>query len=281
MDPDESRRASLENWRAMATGWERWRAETEETLTPVREWLIAELSPQAGDTVLELAAGPGDTGFEVAAIIGEGGRVISTDFSPEMVEVARRRSTELGLRNVEHQVMDAEHIERESDSVDHVACRFGYMLMVDPAAALWETRRVLRQGGRLAFSVWSSPERNPWITIGGRVLVERGHVPPPEPGAPSIFDMASEEHTRALLENAGFAEVRMEEVPLRFTYADVEDNIGRAREMSGMFAKAWGAASDDERDAMTDELRDAFAPYRTQSDGGYELPGVALCAVAS
>jgi SAM-dependent methyltransferase len=131
-----------------------------------------------------------------------------------MVEVARRRGAELGLQNVEYRVIDAERIELDADSVDGVLCQSGYMLMADPAAALSETRRVLRPGGRLVLSVWGAPEHNPWASIGGRILVERGHMPPPEPGAPGIFSMASEERTRGLLEGAGFTAVRTEEIPV-------------------------------------------------------------------
>ena len=161
MGHEEYRRTSLETWEAMAPGWERWRAVIDETSSPVRDWLLGELAPQPGDTVLELAAGPGDTGLAAAALVGGGGRVISTDVSPGMVEVARRHSTGLGLRNVEHRVMDAERIELEDDSVDGVLCRFGYMLVPDPAAACSETRRVLRPGGRLALAVWRGSDRNP------------------------------------------------------------------------------------------------------------------------
>jgi SAM-dependent methyltransferase len=279
MDRDEQRRTRLENWAAMAAGWERAHDEREKVAAPVTEWLIRELAPEPGDTVLELAAGQGDTGFQAAALLGESGRLISSDFSPAMIEIARRRSAELGLTNVEHRVLDAEHLELEDDSVDGVLCRWGYMLMPDPAAALAETRRVLRPRGRLAFAVWSSGDRNPWISLAGRILVARGHMPAPNPGEPGMFVLAREEDTRALVDDAGFTTVRMDEVPVRSSYRDVDEYIDRATDTGGMFSKAWGAASGEERDAMTDELRDAFAPFA--SEGGYDLPGVALCIVAS
>jgi ubiquinone/menaquinone biosynthesis C-methylase UbiE len=96
VDVGDYRRASHQVWEAMAPGWERWRAQLASALTPVRRWLIGALAPQPGETVLELGAGTGETGFEAAAIVGENGRLISTDFAPEMVDVARRRGSELG-----------------------------------------------------------------------------------------------------------------------------------------------------------------------------------------
>jgi len=279
MDRDEQRRASLQTWEAAASGWERRREAIEEITTPVLEWMLRELAPRLGDTVLELAAGPGGTGFAAAALVGESGRVISTDFSLAMVEVARRRAAELGLANVEHRTMDAENIDLADDSVDGVLCRFGYMLMPDSAAALSETRRVLRPGGRLALAVWSLPERNPWLSIAGRMFVERGYLPPPEPGAPSVFEMANEEHTRGLLRDAGFTDVRIEEVPLRFRYRDLDHYVAFANDTGGGFATVWRETSEEEHQAIKAQLEESFAPFAV--DGGYELPGVALAAVAS
>src|SRR6266487_3782714 len=148
---------------ALAPTWERRRAQVEEVSTPVREWMLRELRPGEGDTVLELAAGVGETGFEAAAIVGEHGRLITSDFSPAMLDAARRRGAELGVKNVEYRLIDAERIELDADSVDGVLCRFGYMVMADPAAALAETRRILRPGGRLTLAVWGALERNPFF----------------------------------------------------------------------------------------------------------------------
>jgi len=278
-DREEWRRTVFEVAKAVAPGWERWRARIEETTAPVREWMIKELAPRPGDTVLELAAGAGDTGFDAAAIVGHRGRLISTDFSPDMVEVAERRGAERELRNVDYRVIDAERIELEGDSVDGVLCRFGYMLMAEPAAALSETRRVLRPGGRLALAVWGAPERNPWLSITARTLVERGHMPPQEPGAPNPFSMASEEGTRALLEHAGFTSVRTDEVPVRFAFFDVDEYLSYATDTAGPAALVLRGLSEGEREAVRAQLKEAFAPFA--GGGGYELPGVAINAVAS
>lgn len=278
MELDDYRRSSLDSWKTMARGWERRRAEIEATNAPIRDWMLSALAPEPGDTVLELAAGPGDTGFGAAALVGETGSLISTDFSPEMVDVARRRSAELRLANVEHLVMDAERMELGDDSVDGVLCRFGFMLMASPADALSETRRVLRTGGRLALAVWCSAERNPWISIAGRLLVERGHVRAPEPGMPGMFTMANEERMRRLLEDAGFSGVRMEEVPVRFTYRSVDEYVHRARDTGGVFSKVFADADEDERSTLEAELESRFSPFGVA--GGYEFPGVALAVAA-
>jgi ubiquinone/menaquinone biosynthesis C-methylase UbiE len=279
VDLEHYRRTSQQVWEAMAPGWERWQAQIAEGLTPVRQWLIRELGPEPGQTVLELGAGTGETGFEAAAIVGEGGLLISTDFSPGMVEVARRRGAALGLANVDYRVIDAERIELDSRSVDGVLCQSTYMAVGDPAAALAETRRVLRPGGRLALSVWGAPERNPWASIGGMILIERGHMPPPEPEAPGVFSMASEERTMALLEGAGFGSIRTEEVPVRFAFRDLADYERWVVDVGGHFAMVVRGLPEDEREVLRARLREAFVPFA--AGRGYELPGVALCALAS
>jgi SAM-dependent methyltransferase len=146
---EEARQQSRESWGAVARGWYAQREELWKASRPVSEWMVRRLDPKPGDTVLELAAGLADTGLMAARLVGESGCVIVTDFTPEMVAAARRRAEELGVQNAEFRVLDAERMDLETDSVDGVLCRWAFMLMIDPPAALAETRRVLRPGGRL------------------------------------------------------------------------------------------------------------------------------------
>ena len=278
MDRDEYRRTSLANWQTMAAGWERRRADMDTVTEPIRDWLVRELAPKPGETILELAAGPGDTGFAAAALLGNEGQLISTDFSSEMTEVARRRGRELGLPNVEYRTMDAEHLELEDDSVDGVICRFGFMLMSDTEAALAETRRVLRPGGRLVLATWRGPERNPWVAIGGRILTARGFMPPNEPGAPGMFTMSDDGRVESLLAAAGFTDVLIDDVPVRMPYGDVDEYVTATRDTGGAFARAFNEASEEEQRAITQELAEAFTPFEV--DGGLALPGLALVALA-
>lgn len=82
--------------------------------------------------------------------------------------------------------------------------------MADPGAALRETRRVPRPGGRVARSVWDRPDLNPWATMTLIELVERGVIAPPDPGAPGMFALADPGKLFALLNRAGFSEIEIE-----------------------------------------------------------------------
>jgi SAM-dependent methyltransferase len=152
-------------------------------------------------------------------------------------------------------------------------------MLMDPAAALAETRRVLRPGGRLALAVWGAPERNPFVMILAFALIQRGHVPTPEPppaGRP--FRMASAERTTGLLRGAGFAEVRTEEVPVRLAVSDVDESMALTADAAGPIALALRGLSEADRAEVRAEVEDSLGRFTAPE--GYELPGVALCAVA-
>ena len=269
-DPATYRRESLENWGHVATGWEARREWLMGNTGLVNSWLAEKLEPQPGQTILEIGAGTGDLGLQVAERMGERGRVISTDFAPEMVEVARRQTEARGLANVEHRVLDAEEMDLPDDAVDGVVSRWSYMLMADPAAAFKETRRVLRPAGRLAFAVWGTAEKNPWQAVPGMTLVQRGHMPAPVPGAPGIFALGEPERIRGLVVGAGFAEPELEEIAFEIRYANADDVWDALVHLSPL-GRTLDEVSEDEREATRAAVLQSMAPYRNE-DGSYAPP---------
>src|SRR5690242_12371817 len=170
MDRTEYRESSRDTWNSLAPVWDERREQMSEPVAPVRDWLIERLAPREGETILDIACGTGEMTELASARVGDGGRVICTDFAQQMVEAAQRRGQAAGLSNVEYLEMDAEDMDLADSSVDGAVCRFGYMLMSDRDAALRETRRVLRDHGRLVFAIWAEPVRNPWVLVPGSVL---------------------------------------------------------------------------------------------------------------
>jgi SAM-dependent methyltransferase len=272
------RKQSYETWERLAAVWGRERGFLWKMSRHIGEALLDRADPQPGDTVLELAAGTGETGFAAADAVGESGRVVSTDFSPEMVNVAREGGERLGLDNVEFRVMDAEQMDLPDDSVDRVICKWGYMLMADPAAAMAETRRVLRDDGRLAFAVWAAVDRNPWALHAGGTLVERGHLPPPEPGAPGIFALADPDRIRDLVTSAGFDPPEIEEMSLRWEFGDFNRYWEFISTTAGPIAFAIQEMDGAERDSVRETLRERTGEYA--SNGGFSMEGLCWLATA-
>ena len=148
-------------WDRAAAGWGKRADRVAQWGMPVSVAMVDALALQPGQRVLELAAGPGDTGFMAAELIRPGGTLVSSDGAEPMLDVARERARQSGIENVEFAQLELEWIDLPTASVDAVLCRWGIMLIVDPAAAAGEIRRVLRAGGRAALAVWDVPGAQP------------------------------------------------------------------------------------------------------------------------
>src|SRR5690348_16091179 len=212
-DPDEQRAGILDGWEQAAAGWGRRAQRVRDWGMPVSTWMIEQLSLQPGYRVLELAAGPGDTGFLAAELIAPGGTLISSDATEGMLEVAKSRASELGIRNVEFKQREIEWIDLPTARVDAILCRWAYMLTVDPEAGMREARRVLAPGGGFALAVWGTDEENPWATIATDALIQGGYIEPIERSAsPGIFSLADPDRLQEMLEEAGFVDVLVESI---------------------------------------------------------------------
>jgi arsenite methyltransferase len=112
----------------------------------------AAASVNEGETVLDLGSGAGFDCFLVANRVGETGKVIGVDMTPEMVEKARRNARRGGYKNVEFRLGEIEDLPVDHSSVDVVISNCVINLSPDKGKVFQEVSRVLKQGGRMVVS---------------------------------------------------------------------------------------------------------------------------------
>ncbi len=109
-----------------------------------------------GDRILDCASGTGDLALSFKRKVGVSGRVVGTDFCPEMLETAPSKAEKAGLQ-VEFQVADAMDLPFATDSFDVASISFGIRNVDDPVKCLKEMARVVRPGGRVVVLEFGQP----------------------------------------------------------------------------------------------------------------------------
>jgi demethylmenaquinone methyltransferase/2-methoxy-6-polyprenyl-1,4-benzoquinol methylase len=173
----------------------------------------AEVGP--GSDALDICCGTGDLSLELRRRIGPDGRVVGSDFSEPMLELARRKSGEEGLP-VEFGWADALDLPYGDASFDVVTIGFGARNLADLPKGLSEMARVLRPGGRLVILEITRPQREPlasfyslWFdrlvpVIGSFAGDSDAYSYLPD----SVRTFPEPERLAGMIDSAGFTEIR-------------------------------------------------------------------------
>lgn len=210
------------------------------------------------DRVLDIGCGAGQTTREAARIAVDG-EALGVDTSAPLLEVARQRCAEEGLRNVRFEQGDAQSHAFPAPRFDVCISRFGVMFFADPAAAFAHIGRALRPGGRLAWMVWQSQERNEWSCAIRRALTADGAIPASALAAFSLGDTAI---AAELLRSAGFASIDFADVHEPVFYGPDVDAAFEA--LSGFqFVQEALARASEPPGEVTRRLRELLQAQRT------------------
>ncbi len=241
-----------ESWNRFSPGWSKWEDMVMNFLKPVGEEIIQLIQPSGNVFVLDVAAGTGEPGLTIASML-KGGKVIATDLSEGMLEVAGKNAVKRGIDNYETMVADVCELPFEDDYFDAVTCRFGFMFFPDMQVAANEMARVLKPGGRLAASVWSGPEKNFWVTAIMGIIKKNMDLPSPPPGAPGMFRCAQPGLVGGLFANAGLKNITEKEIEGKLNTGSADTFWNFTMEVGAPVVAALGKADETIKQKIKEE----------------------------
>jgi ubiquinone/menaquinone biosynthesis C-methylase UbiE len=202
IDPAAFRQFEHEGWQEIASRYHGgFAAVTVQSVEP----LLNAAHVKSGTRVLDAACGPGYAG---AAAAGRGAIPVGLDFSSEMVEEARSRYPNLDFRTG-----DAEQLPFENSVFDAVVLNFGMLHLARPERALEEAYRVLRPGGRVAFTVWDTPDKAIGFGIVIGAIQKHGDLNVSIPAGPPFFRFSNPDESKRVLSEAGFSNATVTHIP--------------------------------------------------------------------
>lgn len=129
-----------------------------------RKRIVAWSNARLGDNVLDCATGTGDLALSFKRAVGNEGRVVGSDFCPEMLELAPAKAKEAGLE-VDFELGDVTDLKYEDNSFDITSIAYGIRNVSDPVKAIAEMARVTRPGGRVMI-LETGEARSPLVRTG-------------------------------------------------------------------------------------------------------------------
>lgn len=217
----------------------------------------------AGETVLDVGCGAGTSVLQLAERVGASGSAIGIDISPSMIAGAQSHAVSHGCENATFLVADA--MTDDLPPADAAFSRFGVMFFADATTGFANIRRALRDGGRMGFVCWQTPQQNPWASQSLQLATKYVDMPfGGDPTAPSPFSLADKSRIETVMSDAGFSGI---EIASREASLILGESADHAVDfLTGLMPPIDGDAAK----AYREDLRNLMATWQT--DKGIESP---------
>jgi len=278
-DAQSYKEATREQWQAAADAWLHWHPALQEWLGSATDVMLDMAGIGPGDRVLDIAAGAGQQSIQAANRVGGSGSVLATDISSNILALAAREAAAAGVTNLDTRVMDAEQLDLPDESFDAVISRLGFMYLPNLQTALAGTRRVLKQGGRFAAMVFSTPDKNGFFSLPVSIIRRRAHLPPPVPGQPGPFSLGGSGVLEAAYLQAGFRDPEVRTLDARLRMRSAKECVQFERESFGALHQMLAALSESAREATWKEIEQALRTY--EGPDGFTAPCQILIGAAA
>jgi SAM-dependent methyltransferase len=225
----------------------------------------------AGSRVLDVCCG---AGYAAAGAAERGAEVVGVDFSPAQVEMARARNP-----SVRFELGDGCDLPFADGSFDAVVNAIGVPHLPDPDLGLREALRVLRCGGRFAFTVYDVPERAVGFGAIVPTVQAHGNADFDIPQGPNFFLFSDPAESRRRMEAAGFVSIAFATVSQVWRVRTLDEAIAAVMEGTVRARAALRAQSPEAMARIRAALAETWAPH--QREFGYELPMPVVLACAT
>lgn len=269
-DPAQYKRTTEQQWQDAAEAWHRWGPTLRAWLGAATDLMLDMAGIGTGSRVLDVAAGAGDQTVVAARRVGPSGYVLATDISSNILRLAEADARKQGLANVECRRMDGEQLDVPDASFDAVISRVGLIYFPARSKALAGMRRALRPGGRLAATVYSTPEKNAFFAIPVGIIRRRAGLGPPAPGLPGPFSLGSPGVLESALAEAGFRDITVEAVQAPLRMASAAECVRFEQESFGALHQMLAGLDAAGRDAAWSEIAETLATF--EGPTGFEGP---------
>lgn len=221
--------------------------------------LVEALDPAEGSSALDVGTGPGTVARVLALRLGSSGRIIATDISPAMLELARNKLPLSKGAPIEYVESPAAPLAVSSSEFDLVTCQQVLQFAPDPHAALKEMRRALRPGGRIGLTTWTAITENPMF-LGLQTAVRKvlGDGPAQQFEGPWSL---SGERVAELMETTGFNDIVLHRRSLPLTLPGAADAARQVFAFSSL-AATLSALDESQREALRAAVRSELEPLR-------------------
>jgi SAM-dependent methyltransferase len=236
----------------------------------INDALLTAAGVDRGYDVLDVACGPG---LLIRDAISRGAHVTAIDFAPDMVAIARAKNP--GADVVEG---DAEDLPFEDAKFDAVVCNLGLLHFPNPERATREAFRVLKSGGRYAFTTWTPPNINPLMGLVLGSIQAHGTLAVNLPAGPPLFRFGDPQECTALLCAAGFADVSTTEGTVYWNCPTPEEFIPGLLNSSARLGPLLAGQNREQRQAVEAAIRDGCQKFETLQ--GVKIPATLMISSA-
>lgn len=244
---------------------------------PMAEELLRLARPSAGDRVLDIGCGTGIVARLASPHVNPGGTVTGIDPTEPMLDVAQSQCANEGV-NIDWQLGSAEALPFADASFDLAVTQSAFMFFDNHSQALDQMRRVLAGDGELAISVFQSIELHPfYLALHEQIELLLGNS-----GVADIFSMGAVDALKTLIEQAGFADVRVESREIISDFGSPQEFIAGEIDVDTASIPAMQHLNQAESQELKSTLRDLVAEPldRVTVDGHVQMPFHYLVALA-